>query len=107
MPVQFVTTLLAATPIGDILVWAGALVAIVIVGGIVIFQLRQYLRSEGSTSTPGFTLQNLRDLHAAGELTDDEYETARTALIAALRPPPKPVESPADDPEPPTPAAPG
>lgn len=70
----------------DVLPWLLMLVGLVIVGAVFIYAARRMLRSSGSSSaSAGFTLQGLRELHAAGELSTEEYERARTAMIGQVR----------------------
>lgn len=70
----------------DVLPWLVILLGLVIVGAVFIYAARQMLRSSGSSSaSAGFTLQGLRELHAAGELSTEEYERARTAMIGQVR----------------------
>lgn len=105
----------AAIPSGDrsgqlfssILPWLLLLAVVAVVGVVVILLVRRWLTSESSRETIGFTLQDLRNLHAAGELSDEEYERARASMIGRLQspsppsPPPElPSESPAQSPRP-------
>lgn len=76
-----------------ILPWLGLLVLLVIAGGVVIFYLRRLLNSNQSLDSPGFTLQSLRELHAAGEMTDEEFEKAKAAMIGRVV---GPKETPAE-----------
>lgn len=65
---------------GEILPWLGALAALVVVGGVVIYALRRSLGG-GPAPAEGFTLHDLRRMHAAGTLSDQEFERAKAALI--------------------------
>lgn len=65
---------------GEILPWLVALVAFVCVGAAVIYALRRML-SDRSAPSEGFTLQDLRDMHASGKLSDEEFERARSLLL--------------------------
>lgn len=67
----------------DLLPWLGALVALVVIGGIIVALVRRSLRSDAGASPGGFSLQELRDLHDAGELSDEEFERAKAKLIGA------------------------
>ncbi|MSR68895.1 MAG: hypothetical protein EXS17_00900 [Phycisphaerales bacterium] len=60
------------------------LVCIVIVGigGLVV--VRRWLRRSEDTSV-GFSLSDLRDMHAAGDLTDGEFHAARDAMVAHVK----------------------
>ena len=89
-----VSTWIAAAPVrdpnrllGDILPWLIVLIAVVIAGGVVIFAIRRWLRGDGASSAAGFTLQDLRDLHARGELSDEQFNSAKAAMIGRLTSP--------------------
>ena len=77
-------TFIGASPasrlVGDVLPWLGVLVLAVLIGaGLIHFVHRWLTRDEQRPSD--FTLQQLRDLHAAGKLTDDEFQRAKGAVI--------------------------
>jgi uncharacterized membrane protein len=69
----------------NLLPWLAALVALVIIGGVAIFAAKRMLSSGGDSSAEGFTLQSLRDLHTAGELSDEEFAKAKAAMIGQVR----------------------
>ena len=71
----------------DILPWLIAIVVFVIVGGVMIYLIRRWLRSDSGTDPIGFTLQDLRELHARGEITDEEFAHAREQMIGRLKQP--------------------
>ena len=52
-----------------------------VVGFVVIALMRRHYRDTDSVAEAGFTLQNLRDLHAAGELDDEEFLRAKAQLL--------------------------
>jgi Short C-terminal domain len=81
----------------DVYPWLIVLVGVVLVGGVVIYLVRRYMRSaaDSSSSGAGFSLQDLRDLHAAGELSDDEFQRAKAQMIGRLQGP-KVTDSTAD-----------
>jgi uncharacterized membrane protein len=70
---------------GEMLPWLLLLVGVVIVGGVLIYYVRKWMAGDSTTPAEGFTLQDLRDLHARGELTDEEYQNARTAMIGRVK----------------------
>jgi hypothetical protein len=72
--------------LADVLPWLIVLVGIVIAGGVAALLVRRSMRRDHSSSD-GFTLQDLRDLHAAGELTDQEFEQAKAMMIGRLTAP--------------------
>ena len=85
--------------LADILPWLIALVAFVVVGGVVIYFVRRRLSADAGPTGDGFTLHDLRQLHAAGELSDSEFERAKAVMIGRLKsskvaPPPAGVDPP-------------
>jgi hypothetical protein len=65
--------------------WLAALALLVAVGGVAIWLVRRWLgRSTGSGSA-GFSLQELRQLHAQGRLTDGEFERAKASIIGRVK----------------------
>jgi hypothetical protein len=73
--------------LSEVLPWLLVLLGAVIIGGIILVAVRRTLRSGGGgpPADAGFTLQDLRDLHAAGELSDDEFARARDAMIERVK----------------------
>jgi hypothetical protein len=69
----------------DLAPWLGILGLVVIVGGVVLLRLRRRIREDEGTPTVGFTLHDLREMHARGELTDEEFQRARDALVDGVR----------------------
>ena len=69
----------------NLLPWLIALVVVVIVGGAFIYAAKRMLQPSHDSSAEGFTLQSLRDLHAAGELSDEEFAKAREAMIGQVK----------------------
>ncbi|MHC4416233.1 MAG: SHOCT domain-containing protein [Planctomycetota bacterium] len=65
----------------EILPWLAALVVLLGVGAVAIYVLRRFLSRSDQPSPDGFTLQQLRDLHASGALSDEEFERARASII--------------------------
>ena len=70
---------------GEILPWLLLLLGAVIVGGIFIYIARRMTQGGEDASNVGFTLHDLRELHARGELTDEEFERARAQMIAKVK----------------------
>ncbi len=68
----------------DVLPRLVGLLAVVAIGGVVIYLLRRWLRRGPSAPAEGFTLQQLRELHATGSLTNDEFEQAKAAVIGRV-----------------------
>ena len=61
-----------------------ALVVIVVAGWFAVVRTRWWMRDDSATDA-AFTLEDLRRLRREGQLTEEEYETARTAMIGAVR----------------------
>jgi len=64
--------------------WAIVLIAIVLIGGVVLYFIRRSIKSNPSSGAGGFTLQDLRDLHARGEISDEEFQRAKAQMIGRL-----------------------
>ena len=60
------------------------LVVVVVVGWFAIVRLRNWMRSGAESSEP-FTLEDLRKLHREGQLSDEEFERAKTMMIGSVR----------------------
>jgi uncharacterized membrane protein len=77
-------TLIGASPasrlVGDVLPWLGVLVLAVLIGVAAIHFVRRWFTRDDEKPAD-FTLQQLRELHAAGNLTDEEFERAKSAVI--------------------------
>jgi len=69
---------------GDLLPWLGLLVVIVLVGGGIAVWMRRRLMARESSGSVGFTLGDLRDLRARGEISEEEFEKAKAQMIAGL-----------------------
>jgi hypothetical protein len=76
--------------LADVLPWLLVLIGVIVVGGVIIYYVRRSLYGDGSSSGGGFTLQDLRDMHASGELSDEQFERARAQMIGRLKGEPKP-----------------
>jgi hypothetical protein len=75
----------SSTAFREILPWLIALLVLAVIGGIVIMLVRRWVRSSDGPSEEGFTLHDLRQLHAAGRLSDEEFERAKARLIERVR----------------------
>lgn len=80
-------TTLAEVDTAALLVWIGVLIVAVLIGAVVLVQLRKKLIDHPTSVTgagrPPFTLEQLRQLRRDGQITDDEYEKAREQLLIA------------------------
>lgn len=75
-----------AEAVRQILIGSGVLIAAVLVLFAIVYWVRRRFTADDSQSGDhGFTLHDLRTLHARGELTDDEFHRARDAMISRVR----------------------
>lgn len=80
--------LLAARDTGAILQYGGLLiVALIVLGTVVLWLRRKYLADDAVQSEGVWSLQQLRDLRASGELSENEFQKLRAEMIGrhALR----------------------
>jgi hypothetical protein len=63
------------------------LLVVVIVGAAVLMALRRTLTRRDGGGAGGYTLQDLRQMHATGELSDEEFERARQSIIERVKSP--------------------
>jgi hypothetical protein len=72
-----------------ILIGVGILVVIVLLGAMAVFWTRRRMRGEEGdlvdVPAAGFTLGELKRLHEAGQISNDEFEKARTTVVAATK----------------------
>jgi hypothetical protein len=81
----------------EVLPWLILLVGVIIGGGLIIFMARRYVHSSSAGQSGGFTLHDLRQLHEAGELNDEEFERAKAQMIGRLKSSAAKPASSADD----------
>jgi hypothetical protein len=78
----------AAPPSGDLFgqvwPWLAALLLVVCAGGLVIYLLRRSMDRPESGPGEAFTLHQLRELHASGALSDEEFERAKASIIGRM-----------------------
>jgi hypothetical protein len=65
----------------ELLPWLIVLLAIAVGGGIVILWIRRSLKAQPD-APQGYTLEDLRRMHKAGELTDEEFTRAKETMLA-------------------------
>jgi hypothetical protein len=70
---------------GQVWPWLAALLGLVAVGTLVLYLLRRCVVHAETRRGEGFTLQDLRDLHASGALSDEEFERAKASIIGQVR----------------------
>ena len=66
--------------------WSLVVIVLVVVGFMTIAWLRKWMKEDDIPSGGiGFGLSELRQMHARGELTDEEYERARGKMTASAK----------------------
>jgi hypothetical protein len=83
----------AGSLFGQVWPWLAALLVVVGAGAVVIYVLRRAVVGGDTGRREGFTLQDLRRLHASGALSDAEFEKAKASIIGHL----KATDTPASD----------
>ena len=73
-----------------------ALVAVVVGGWFAIVRIRAWMKDE-APSGQVFSLDDLRRLHRAGQLSDEEFERAKEMMIGSVRKAPSRKEPPATE----------
>ena len=70
----------------DVLVGAFFLILLLGLGFVALVQVKKWMRRDDEPDNGiGFTLGDIRRLHDEGRMTDEEYEKARTQMIAATQ----------------------
>ncbi|TVQ56789.1 MAG: SHOCT domain-containing protein [Phycisphaerales bacterium] len=71
----------------ELLPWLLLLLGLVVVGVLVMVWIRRTFLAgnSGSDDVQGFTLRSLRDMRDRGEISEEEYERARNAMISRVR----------------------
>ena len=99
--------------ITQIAIYCAIAIVLIIAGAIIAFWIRRRAMGEDSSPTSSatpFTLQDLRDMRASGDLDEDQYHTLRDQLIGSVKPASNPIadarkqraaEPPEQSPQPP------
>jgi hypothetical protein len=69
----------------QVVLWSALLLAALALLYVVVMAVRRRLGRRDEMPTVGFTLADLRQLHKKGHLSNEEYEKAKGALLAAMR----------------------
>ncbi|MCA9285217.1 MAG: hypothetical protein KDA22_08395 [Phycisphaerales bacterium] len=90
MPLLIATAPIAGSNPGadlfpQVIGWLGAMAALAVVGAIVIMVLARRLRADDGDEPDGLTLEGIRELRRRGQLTDEEFDRARSAIVDAAR----------------------
>ncbi len=62
--------------------WLAVVVAAILVGFIVVMTVRRWAHQE--VQAEAFTFQDLRDMRARGEITEQEFKAMRDTLLAQM-----------------------
>ncbi|MBL8746199.1 MAG: SHOCT domain-containing protein [Phycisphaerae bacterium] len=74
----------AQAPAGSVMMWIAALLLSVVAGAAALFWIRRRLLGEDPADrSTGLTLQDLREMHQRGTLTDEEFAAAKRAVLGA------------------------
>src|SRR5688572_6933167 len=68
----------------ETLPWILVLLGVIVAGGVIIFIARRYVNSGDGAAAGGFTLHDLREMHKAGEISDEEFARAKAQMIGRL-----------------------
>jgi|GEM_PF-2566140 len=70
----------------EVLIWLGIILVLAFTLGIFAMWLRRRLLTENEPTVPlGFTLKDLRELHALGQISDEELALAEAKALAKSR----------------------
>ncbi|MFI4916557.1 MAG: hypothetical protein ACIAS6_08645 [Phycisphaerales bacterium JB060] len=71
---------------GQFLAWVGALIVVVVLGTLALLFIRRRMVGQASDDPGGFsTMEEMRAMVARGEMSKDEYEQVRKAMIAKIK----------------------
>src|SRR5689334_6668908 len=84
------TTLAAATTqpggIGSVIGWSLVLMMLVLLGFFIVIRVKKWLQEDDEPAAAGgFTLSDLRELHRAGQMSDEEFERAKAQMLAGAK----------------------
>jgi uncharacterized membrane protein len=71
---------------GGALLWVMVLAAAIVVGSVVLLHLRRRLLGSSDESAGTMTLEDIRRLHSAGKISDEEFARLKDRLITGSRP---------------------
>jgi len=70
---------------GAIFIWSLVLILFLIGMFLLVSRIKQWLKAPETTVGTGFTLSDLRQFHKSGQMTDEEFEKAKSRIIEAAR----------------------
>jgi len=69
----------------EVIPWLGLLLVIILVGAVVLAAARRSFQGSNRSTEVMFTLDDLRAMRERGDLSDEEFETAKDKLIRRMR----------------------
>lgn len=72
--------------IASVFVTSLMLIVLVVLLCVGVMWIRRQIKTDDTGGADGFTLSDLRKLHKSGQMTDDEYEKAKTLIIGTVKP---------------------
>ncbi|MFI5379096.1 MAG: SHOCT domain-containing protein [Tepidisphaerales bacterium] len=76
---------LAQHDVSSIFVWLLVLVVLIVVGCVLVAWVRRRLNVQDDNPSGGFTLSDLRELRRQGKMSEEEFERAKSAMLASMR----------------------
>lgn len=73
-----------APAMGPVLVWIGVLIAITLLAGLGILWYRRRVLSTENAAGEGSLMEEFRRMRDSGEMTVEEYESARKVIVSKL-----------------------
>jgi uncharacterized membrane protein len=70
---------------GAIFIWSLVLVAFLIGMFLLVHQIKNWVKSPEASIGTGFTLSDLRQLHKSGQMSDEEFDKAKSRIIEAAQ----------------------
>ena len=68
------------------LIWSAILIGAVLIGVFIVSRVRRMIDPREENQAPdGFTLHGLRQLRSSGQITEEEFQRAREALIERVK----------------------
>jgi hypothetical protein len=71
-----------------VLAWSAGMLVLLVVGMAFALRLKRRIRQDDDPTTApaaGFTLSDLRQMHRAGQLTEEEFNKAKEKIVAAAQ----------------------
>jgi len=67
-----------------LIIWIGAFVVLLVIGAVVLTAVRRRLLGERERDAgAGLSLHDLREMHARGDLSDEEFARAKAAVLGS------------------------